>query len=49
MNTQTVEDLSLNQVYSLDTGTTVDATKGIIVKLAPYQCKIYICGEAKKK
>ncbi|MBD3588517.1 putative Ig domain-containing protein [Bacteroides sp. GM023] len=49
LNTQTVEDLSLNQVYSLDTRTTVDTTKGIIVKLAPYQCKIYICGEAKKK
>lgn len=46
LTAKTVENLSLKQVYSLEDRSTVNAEKGLIVKLAPYQCKIFICGTA---
>ena len=47
LNAKTVEGLSLEQVYSLDSRSTENAADGMIVKLAPYQCKVYICGKPK--
>ena len=45
LSPKTVENLSLEQVYSLDERSTISG-KEIMVKLAPYQCKIYLCGKA---
>lgn len=47
LNAKTVEGLSLEQVYSLDSRSTANVADGMIVKLAPYQCKVYICGKPK--
>ena len=49
LNTKTLENLSLEQVYSLEDHSTTNAEKGFIVQLAPYQCKIFICGKNKTK
>ena len=48
LNSKTVEDLSLEQVYSLDSRSMENAANNIMVDLAPYQCKVYICGKPKK-
>lgn len=47
LNAKTVEGLSLEQVYSLDSRSTANVADGMIVKLAPYKCKVYICGKPK--
>lgn len=50
LNSKTVENLSLEEVYSLDERSTVNADNNeLFVKLAPYQCKIFQCGKAGKK
>ena len=48
LNSKTVEGLSLEQVYSLDSRSMENAVNNIMVDLAPYQCKVYICGKPKK-
>lgn len=48
LNMKTAEDLSLEQVYSLNDRSMINAGKKLLVKLAPYQCKVYICGKAQK-
>lgn len=45
LNTKLVEELSLKRVYSLDSRAEVDARQGLTVRLAPWQCRIFICGE----
>ncbi len=46
LNSKTVENLSFEEVYSLDEHSKI-MRKEIIVKLAPYQCKIYLFGKPK--
>ena len=47
LNAKTVEGISLNRIYSVDDRSEISATgTSLFVKLAPYQCKIYIFGKA---
>lgn len=45
LNVKTVEGLDLEQIYSLDDRSIIGAGKKLLIKLAPYQCKIFICGK----
>ncbi len=47
LNESTVEGLSFEQIYSLEDRSTPNApgAKELLVKLAPYQCKVYIFGK----
>lgn len=42
INTKTVENLSLKQVYNLDTYRMETPGESMIVKLAPHQCKVFL-------
>ena len=44
LNVKTVEGLSLDRVYDVIEGSLVaEASTGWIVKLAPGECKVFIC------
>ena len=47
LNENTIADLSFEQIYCLDSHLTKSGSdsKELIVKLAPYQCKVYILGK----
>ena len=47
LNENTIADLSFEQIYCLDSHLTKSGSdsKELIVKLAPYQCKVYIFGK----
>lgn len=47
LNEKTIADLSFEQIYCLDNRLTKSdiESKELIVKLAPYQCKVYIFGK----
>lgn len=50
LNAKTIEHLSLDEIYSLDKRSVVNAKNGeLFVKLAPYQCKVFLCGKSNKK
>lgn len=48
MNEKTVENLCFEQIYSLDGRSTESGSDKLFVKLAPYQCKVYIFGKKRE-
>lgn len=50
LTAKTVEELSLKQVYDLQTRTTLSPSDNrLSMRLQPYECKVFLCGESRRK
>ena len=45
LNDKTAKDLSLEQVYDIETKNVLQPEGKMFVRLAPYQCKVFVCGK----